>query len=58
MATVPHPSVRIQSCIAGAAEQNVAQTIERTTFFDVDGRPGLCFIDQFVDPTAIAQGSL
>lgn len=37
--------------------KNVAQTIERTTFFDVDGRPGLCFIDQFVNPTSIEEAT-
>jgi len=37
--------------------KNVNGTIQRATFFDVDGRPGICFIDQFVYPENLEQAS-
>jgi len=40
-----------------ASSKNVAQPLKRRTFFDAGGRPGLCFIDQFVYPETIAQAA-
>jgi protein CsiD len=37
--------------------KNVSQRIQRTIFIDVDGRPGICFIDQFVYPESVEQAS-
>jgi protein CsiD len=40
-----------------AGSKNVAQPLMRRTFFDADGKPGLCFIDQFVYPQTLAEAA-
>ena len=40
-----------------AGSKNVSVPLTRRTFFDVNGAPGLCFIDQFVYPQTLGQAA-
>lgn len=52
-----HPLATHPLTYRSPPSKNVSQPIQRTTFFDVSGRPGICFIDQFVYPENIEQAS-
>lgn len=50
-----HPLAAYKFTYQSPPSKNVAQRVERRTFFTVDGKPGICFIDQFVRPESIEQ---
>ena len=52
-----HPLAAHRFTYRSPPSTNVTQSMQRTTFFDVAGRPGICFIDQFVYPENIEQAS-
>lgn len=52
-----HPLASYPFTYRSPPSKNVSHSIQRTTFFDVDGQPGICFIDQFVYPENIEQAS-
>ena len=50
-----HPLARHRFLYKAPKSKNVETTVERSTFFEADGRPCICFIDQFVYPETIEQ---
>jgi glutarate dioxygenase len=52
-----HPLASHKFTYRSPPSKNVSQTVQRQTFFNVDGKPGICFIDQFVYPETVEQAS-
>jgi len=52
-----HPLASHKFTYKSPPSKNISQTIQRQTFFDADGKPGICFIDQFVYPETLEQAS-
>lgn len=50
---VNHPLASYKFTYKSPPSKNVGQQVERRTFFNVDGKPGICFIDQFANPESI-----
>lgn len=50
-----HPMANVKFTYKAPKSKNVDQEIERLTFFNHNGKPGMCFIDQFVYPETIEQ---
>jgi glutarate dioxygenase len=48
-----HPLAAYKFTYKSPPSKNVGQEVERRTFFQVDGKPGICFIDQFARPESI-----
>lgn len=48
-----HPLASYKFTYKSPPSKNVAQEVQRRTFFKVDGKPGICFIDQFACPESI-----
>ncbi|MGU7783149.1 glutarate dioxygenase GlaH [Burkholderia sp. PU8-34] len=48
-----HPLASYKFTYKAPPSKNVAQEVQRRTFFPVDGKPGICFIDQFACPESI-----
>lgn len=48
-----HPLASYKFTYKSPPSKNVGQEVERRTFFNVDGKPGICFIDQFARPESI-----
>ncbi|MFN2460424.1 MAG: glutarate dioxygenase GlaH [Candidatus Velthaea sp.] len=54
---VEHPLARHPFAYKPAASKNVGAVLRRTTFYERDDRPCLCFIDQFAYPETIAEAA-
>lgn len=52
-----HPLASYKFTYKAPPSKNVAQQVDRRTFFNVDGKPGICFIDQFANPESIVHAS-
>lgn len=52
---VNHPLANHKFTYKAPKSKNVDQEIDRLTFFDHEGKPGICYIDQFVYPESIEQ---
>ncbi|KKB38258.1 Carbon starvation induced protein CsiD [Bacillus thermotolerans] len=50
-----HPLANYKFTYKAPSSKNVGQEIERTTFFKVNDKPCICFIDQFAYPETIDQ---
>lgn len=50
-----HPLAKHKFTYKAPSSKNVEQKVERTTFFQHDNKPCVCFIDQFVCPETIEQ---
>jgi glutarate dioxygenase len=50
---VNHPNARKEITYKAPSSKNVDQEIKRKTFFYQDGKPCICFIDQFANPESI-----
>jgi glutarate dioxygenase len=50
-----HPLATYQFTYKSPPSKQVIETVRRQTFFTVNGRPCICFIDQFVYPDTIEQ---
>lgn len=50
-----HPLASYKFKYKAPKSKNVDQEIDRVTFFNHNGKPGMCFIDQFVYPETIEQ---
>jgi protein CsiD len=48
-----HPLAAYNFTYKSPPSKNVGQEVERRTFFKVDGKPAICFIDQFARPESI-----
>lgn len=48
-----HPLGSYKFTYRSPPSKNVGQEVQRRTFFKVDGKPAICFIDQFVRPESI-----
>lgn len=48
-----HPLAAYKFTYKSPPSKNVGQEVQRRTFFKVDGKPGICFIDQFARPESI-----
>ncbi|MGF6408692.1 glutarate dioxygenase GlaH [Paraburkholderia sp. MM5482-R1] len=48
-----HPLASYKFTYKSPPSKNLAQEVERRTFFKVDGKPAICFIDQFAQPESI-----
>jgi protein CsiD len=48
-----HPLASYKFTYKSPPSKNVGQEVERRTFFKVDGKPAICFIDQFARPESI-----
>lgn len=52
-----HPMASYPFTYKAPPSKNVAQEVQRRTFFQVNDRPCICFIDQFVCPESIEQAA-
>lgn len=52
-----HPLASHAFTYKSPPSKNVREAVQRRTFFDIDGKPGICFIDQFVCPETLEQAS-
>jgi glutarate dioxygenase len=52
---VKHPLASHKFTYKAPKSKNVDQEIDRLTFFNYNNKPGMCFIDQFVNPESIEQ---
>jgi protein CsiD len=52
-----HPLASYKFTYKAPPSKNQSQTVERTTFFSHNGKPCICYIDQFVYPETIDQAS-
>ena len=52
-----HPLATVPLTYKSPPSKNVTQIVKRPTFFDVDGKTCLSFIDQFVYPDSLAQAT-
>ncbi len=52
-----HPLASHMFTYKSPPSKNVGQTVQRPTFFYVDGKPCICFIDQFVCPETLEQAA-
>jgi protein CsiD len=52
-----HPLGAYKFTYKSPPSKNVGQEVQRRTFFKVDGRPAICFIDQFAQPESIEHAS-
>jgi protein CsiD len=50
-----HPLASYKFTYKSPPSKNVAQIAQRRPFFKVDGKPAICFIDQFAQPESIEQ---
>lgn len=50
-----HPCASEEILYKAPPSKNTVQTVNRTTFFDHEGKPCICFIDQFAYPANIRQ---
>jgi len=48
-----HPLASYKFTYTSPPSKNISQTTQRRTFFKVNGKPCICFIDQFVQPETI-----
>ena len=48
-----HPLGSYKFTYKSPPSKNVGQEVQRRTFFKVDGKPAICFIDQFAQPESI-----
>lgn len=52
-----HPLASRPLSYKSPPSKNVSQTMSRTTFFEPEGKPCLCFIDQFAYPETLAEAA-
>lgn len=50
---INHPNARKEITYKAPSSKNIDQEIKRKTFFYQDGKPCICFIDQFANPESI-----
>ncbi|CEH29921.1 Uncharacterized protein BN1090_A2_02361 [Aneurinibacillus migulanus] len=50
-----HPLATTKITYKAPPSKNVQQTVQRETFFDINNKPCICFIDQFAYPETIEQ---
>jgi len=48
-----HPLANVKMTYKAPPSKNVQQTVERTTFYEINNKPCICFIDQFAYPETI-----
>jgi len=52
-----HPLASYKFTYKAPASKNVTKEVQRETFYDVNNKPCICFIDQFVYPETIEQAN-
>ncbi|MDQ0163627.1 glutarate dioxygenase GlaH [Aeribacillus alveayuensis] len=52
-----HPLASYKFTYKAPASKNVTKEVQRETFYDVNNKPCICFIDQFVYPETIEQAT-